>query len=71
MDTKLKKVQEVLLKNLEELTVKHSTNTVSKKDLDYSRVLLSNSNKLINTAKLEIEYVKVKEKLQLKLDFFE
>ena len=69
--TKLKKVQEILLKNLEELTAKHSTDAVSKKDLEYSKVLISNSNKLINTAKLEIEYIKVKEKLQLKLDFFE
>lgn len=75
MDTtrksELKKVQEILLKNLEELTEKHSTDTVSEKDLDYSRVLLSNSNKLINTAKLEIEYVKVKQKLHARIDFFE
>lgn len=75
MDTtrksELKKVQEILLKNLEELTEKHSENTIDKKDLEYSKVLLSNTNKLVNTAKLEIEYVKVKQKLHARIDFFE
>lgn len=75
MDTtrksELKRVQEILLKNLEELTEKHNENTIDKKDLEYSRVLLSNTNKLVNTAKLEIEYVKVKKELHARIDFFE
>ena len=69
--SELRKIQEILLNNLEELTVKHSENTISKEDLNYSRVLLSNSNKLLNTAKLEIEYTKVKKNLDTRIDFFE
>mgnify|MGYP003622008207 CR=1 FL=1 len=64
-------LQTILSNNLLDLVSKRTNGKLVEQDLQYSRTLISASNKLLTTTKLQLEYIRVKKATKEKIAFLE